>query len=90
MLITSASTRAVQCGSTKYMYMSHIIFLEKMIILLWEKKGGKEATKKGEKKKENSGRKKEKNSFSSAILEEISILKCKSFERLKKEGLSTF
>ena len=82
MLITSASTRAVQCGSTKYMYMSHIIFLEKMIILLWEKKG--------EKKKENSGRKKEKNSFSSAILEEISILKCKSFERLKKEGLSTF
>ena len=82
MLITSASTRAVQCGSTKYMYMSHIIFLEKMIILLWEKKG--------EKKKENEGRKKEKNSFSSAILEEISILKCKSFERLKKEGLSTF
>ena len=62
MLITSASTRAVQCGSTKYMYMSHIIFLEKMIILLWEKKGGKEGTKKGE-KKERKFRKKEREEF---------------------------
>ena len=51
MLITSASTRAVQCGSTKYMYMSHIIFLEKMIILLWEKKEGREEQKKEKKRK---------------------------------------
>ena len=49
--------------------MSHIIFLQKMITLLWGKKGGKEETKKkGEKKKENEGRKKEKNSVSSASL----------------------
>ena len=68
MPITSASTRAVQCGSTKYIYMSHIIFLEKMIIVLWGKKGGKEGTKKGEKKKETEGRKIEKKSFSSASL----------------------
>lgn len=32
-----------------------LFFLEKMIILLWGKKGGKEGTKKGEKKEENEG-----------------------------------
>lgn len=72
MPLTSTSIRAVQFGSTKYIYMSHIIFLQKMITLLWGKKGGKEETKKkkkGEKKKENEGRKKEKNSVSSASLE---------------------
>jgi len=51
MPITSASTRAVQCGSTKYIYMSHIIFLEKMIILLWEKKEGRKEQKKEKKRK---------------------------------------
>ena len=69
MPLTSTSTRAVQFGSTKYIYMSHIIFLQKMITLLWGKKGreGRNLNK-GEKKKENEGRKKEKNSVSSASL----------------------
>ena len=70
MPLTSTSTRTVQFGSTKYIYMSHIIFLQKMITLLWGKKGGKEEKKKKKrrKKKENEGRKKEKNSVSSASL----------------------
>lgn len=52
MPLTSTSTRAVQFGSTKYIYMSHIIFLEKMIILLWEKKReGKKEQKKEKKRK---------------------------------------
>ena len=65
--------------------MSNIIFLQKMITLIWGEKGGKEETKKKEKKrKKMKAERKRKTQFLVLVLEEISIPKCKSFERLKK------
>ena len=57
-----------------------------MITLLWGKKGGKEETKKKkEKKRKNMKAERKRNTqFLVLVLEEISIPKCKSFERLKK------